>query len=161
MKLHFTRAFLCVFATLFLLSACDRKDDSPVSVAFSGTYTTSVEVLSGPPMLQQKVTGTGKSTNLGIVKFVALTTVNTSTAPPFKVSGTCTFNAENGDVFYTTFSGTSTPNADGTSAVEMTHTMTTGGTGKFEKATGTFIGKTIANPKNPTSTITYDGTIRY
>ena len=70
------------------------------------------------------------------------------------------FPRGNGDEFYTSFTGTSTPGPYGTSTIVVNHTIT-GGTGRFSDATGTFTGDTIANPALPTGTITYDGTISY
>jgi hypothetical protein len=91
---------------------------------------------------------------------VALSTVDLTTPPPFGFGGPATFYAENGDVFYTTFKGTLTPNADGTSTAVMTHNIT-GGTGRFAKATGTFKGSTIVDPESPIGTITNEGIISY
>jgi hypothetical protein len=42
----------------------------------------------------------------------------------------------------------------------VTHTIT-GGTGRFENATGSFVGNTIADPSQPTGTISYTGAINY
>ncbi len=129
-------------------------------VPFKGTYTTKAQVLQRPPFLRQRITGTGQATHLGQSTFVALSTVNLTTAPPFSLSGTAIFSAANGDEFYTTFSGTSTPIGGGRSNVVITHTIT-GGTGRFENATGSFTGTTIANPALPTGSISYEGNISY
>jgi len=138
--------------------ACRKERNRTVPI--QGTYTTTNEILEPAPMLKQRITGIGQSTYLNIVKFVAVSVLNTTTPPPFQLSGPATFYAGNGDEFYTAFIGTAIPNADGTITVEMTHTVT-GGTGKFKHATGTFIGNTIANPKNPTNTIVYNGIFNY
>ncbi len=129
-------------------------------VPIKGTYTTTSQFLSGPPMVQVRITGTGQSSHLGQGTFVALSMLNLSTPPPFVLSGTATFYAANGDEFYTSFEGTSTPNTDGTSTVEMTHTVT-GGSGRFENASGNFTGLTITNLSIPQATITYEGYISY
>lgn len=176
MKQQFTDAFLFVFTCLCFLSSCQKetapvpenridmptakKSDANSMVPIKGTYETTNEVLHGPPMLQQRITGVGQSSHLGEGKFVAISTLNLTTAPPFQLAGTATFYAANGDVFYTSFAGTSTPSTGGTSIVIMTHTIT-GGTGRFENATGTLIGHAVANPSRPTGTVTYDGTISY
>jgi len=111
-------------------------------------------------MLKQKITGTGQSNELNISKFIAISTQNTGTPPPFKLSGTCTYFAGNGDVFYTIFAGAATPNVDGTITVGMTHTIS-GCTGNFEHSSGTINGKTIADPKMPAASILCKGTINY
>ena len=157
-KFVLQKAFLLI-AALGLISASCKKD-TPTTVAFTGTYTTSNEVIDPPPVLKQKVTGIGFSNELNITKFVAITTQNRDTPPPFKLSGKCTWYAENGDVFYSDFAGTATPGSDGTITVEMTHTIA-GGTGKFTHASGTITGKTIADPKKPTASIDTKGTITF
>ena len=125
-----------------------------------GTYETTNERLSNPPMLLQRITGIGQSSHLGEGKFVALSTLNLTTAPPFSLSGTATFYAANGDIFTTSFAGTASPNTDGTLNVSMLHTIT-GGTGRFEHATGSFVGTTVGNPNMPGGEITYEGYISY
>ena len=111
-------------------------------------------------MLKQRITGIGYSTHLGESKFVAISTVNLTTPPSFQLSGTSTSYAANGDVFYTVFTGTATPNADGTSNVVFTHNIT-GGTGRFKHATGSITGNAIADPKKPSGFTTSEGYICY
>jgi len=176
MKQQFTDAFLFVFTCLCFLSSCQKEAapvpenllDAPISkkneankmVPIKGTYETTHEVLHAPPMLQQRITGIGQSSHLGEGTFVAISTLNLTTPPPFQLAGAATFYAANGDTFYTSFAGTSTPSTGGSSIVVMTHTIN-GGTGRFENATGTLIGHAIANPARTTSIVTYEGTISY
>jgi hypothetical protein len=127
---------------------------------FKGEYTTTVQVLSGPPQLRQRITGIGHATHLGESSFVANNTITIAPPPPFLATGTTVFVADNGDEFYTSFNGSSTPGPNGTSIVVVHHTII-GGTGRFSDATGIFAGNTIANPALPTGTITYEGTISY
>ena len=136
--------------------AAVKKNDLPIK----GSYTTVSEQLSGPPMVQLRITGTGQSSHLGKGSFVALSTMNLTTAPPFTIGGTTTFYAANGDEFFTSFTGTATPVSEGVLEVEMNHEIT-GGTGRFTNATGNFTGYTIAGPANPVAHITYEGTISY
>ena len=152
------KQLLMLFCAITLLSFVSCKKERDRSVPIEGTYTTTNEILAPAPLLKQRITGIGQSTHLNIIKFVAVSVMNTTTPPPFQISGPATFYAGNGDVFYTTFKGTSTPNPDGTLTVVMTHTIT-GGTGKFKHASGTFIGTTIANLKNPTNTIVLKGVL--
>jgi hypothetical protein len=183
MKHQSTGILLCVFASMYSLLSCTKetasvqeKETASVQeygvvaaspkmnkatkmVPFKGTYLTSNEILNGPPMQLTRITGIGESTHLGKGKFVALSTLNLTTLPPFHLSGTAVFYAANGDVFYTAFSGTATTNPDGTRTLVMTQNIT-GGTGRFEHASGSFTGNGIANPTNPPSgSITYEGSI--
>ena len=99
-------------------------------------------------MLQQIVTATGHSAYLGESKHVALVTVDLTTPPPFKLAaGTGTFYAADGDAFYTVFTGTSSPNSDGTSNIAINHDIN-GGTGRFGQATGKLIANSIADQQN-------------
>jgi hypothetical protein len=127
-------------------------------IPFKGFYTTTAQRLQPPPIIQERITGTGQATYLGQSTFVATVTVNLTTAPPFAVSGTAVFTAANGDQFYTHFAGTSTPNADGTSTGVLHHTVT-GGTGRFENATGNITGVVHVNPASPTNSVVYTGEI--
>jgi len=149
---------LLISSFVFMSFMC--KKDTITTVAFEATYTTSNELIDPPPLLKQRITGVGKSNELNISKFVAISTQNTSTPPPFKLSGPCTYYSDNGDVFYSEFAGTATPNANGTITVEMSHKII-GGTGKFEHASGSISGKTIVDPKMPTASITCQGTISF
>jgi hypothetical protein len=130
------------------------------TVPIKGEFTTTAQILSGPPMLQQRITGYGQLSHLGKSSFVALATLNLTTLPPFSLGGTAVFTAANGDEFYTTFSGTATPNGAGANEVEMVHTIS-GGTGRFAGATGSFTGYTVAVPGHAEGTITSEGTISY
>jgi hypothetical protein len=157
MKKQFTGVLLCIFASIYFFSSCKKVAEL---VPFTGIYATVTENLSDPPILQLRITGTGHATHLGNGKFIALSTLNLTTPPPFGFGGTATFYGANEDVFYTTFKGTFTPNADGTSTAVMTHSIT-GGSGRFANATGTFKGYTIVDAKSPLGTITYEGRISY
>jgi hypothetical protein len=161
--LHFSALFV------YILLFCPGIISEPASQAaavkkntlpFKGTYATISEPLSAPPFLQLRITGTGQSTHLGRGTFVALSTMNLTTPPPFSIGGTTTFYAANGDEFYTSFTGTATPIGDGRLEVEMTHEIT-GGTGRFANASGTITGYTLAGLAVPDAQITYEGTISY
>lgn len=177
MKRKLSGIFLCSLASTVFLLSCQKEisngDDSAIpSIAnsssaredharpFKGTYTTTNQVLQGPPFLQQRITGNGSATHLGESMFVALATLNLTTQPPFGITGTTVFSADNGDEFYTQFTGTSTPIGNGQSAVVVNHEIT-GGTGRFKIAGGTFVGNAIANPAASTGSISYVGTITY
>ncbi len=162
---------LCVFASLVLFISCKKETSSLLSneqksqsskmnegVPFKGEYTTVAQFLQGPAV--QRITGTGHATHLGESMFVANATVNFSTPPPFAIAGTAVFTAANGDQFYTRFTGTSTPTGPGTLRGVINHTIT-GGTGRFEDATGSLTGIALVNAANPTNSVTYEGSINY
>ena len=130
------------------------------TLPFKGTYTTSSEILQPAPFLHTRITGIGQASHLGKSSFVALSALDLTTAPPFQLGGTATFTAANGDEFYTTFTGTATPNGQGALNVSMSHTIT-GGTGIFENAKGSFEGYTVAVPGHTEASIDYVGTISY
>ena len=147
---HFQLSALLVLIGLMPLFSCTKEKER--TVEFESTHTTTNELLAPPPMLKQRITGLGTSTKLHLTKFVAISTMDLTTPPPFKISGTSTTYANDGDVFYTSFSGTATPHEDGTRTVEMTHIIT-GGTGKFENATGRSHGKTVVDLTKPSAVI--------
>ncbi len=160
MKQQFKSLLFCVLASMFLILSCKKEKSQPKCSPIKASYTTTNEILSPPPMLQQRITGTGHSTHLGESKFVAISTVNLTTPPPFKLAGTATFYAADGDAFYTVFTGTSSPNSDGTSNVVINHDIS-GGTGTFKHATGKFTANAIADPKKPLGSVTSEGYICY
>ncbi len=120
---------VCLFVIVVgLLSFAGKKNHR--AIAFEASYTTTSERIDGPPLVKLKITGLGTSSELNITKFVAISTQDRRTAPPFKISGTCSWYAKDGDSFTSSFAGTATPGADSTLVVVMTNTIT-GGTGKF------------------------------
>jgi hypothetical protein len=127
---------------------------------FKGSYTTSSEILQPPPNLHTRIVGTGHATLLGNGTFVAVSALVFTAQPPFDLSGTATFTAANGDEFYTSFTGTATPNNDGSLTIFNNHTIT-GGTGRFQNATGHFTGYTIAIPGHAEASIDYEGAISF
>lgn len=170
--------FFSAIVASFLLLSCQKdiiqKEKEPdnnniVSAAkvhmakdrpFKGSYTTASEILQPAPILKTRITGTGQVSQLGYSTFVALSTLEFTSQPPFQLYGTATFTAANGDAFYTSFTGTSTPTGQGTLDIVMNHTIT-GGTGRFQNATGSFVGYTTAFPGHSEGYIEHEGTIRY
>ncbi|MGN6399697.1 MAG: hypothetical protein ACTHMD_04545 [Flavisolibacter sp.] len=140
-----------------LLASKARVDKA---LPFKGTYTTSSEILQPAPFLHTKITGMGQASHLGKSTFVALSTLDFTTPTPFQLGGTAIFTAANGDAFYTTFTGTATPNGQGALNITNSHTIT-GGTGIFQHATGSIEGYTVAVPGHAEATIDYEGTISY
>jgi hypothetical protein len=171
-----TYAFLLpIVAMVITFTSCEEKftheeqqllvsksmiTEQKKAVPFKGEYTTTGNILVGPPLVKQEITGYGQSSHLGKSTFVAYSTVNLSTPPPFQVSGTAIFTAANGDAFYTSVTGTAMPNGQGANNVVI-NSIITGGTGRFKNATGSFVGSTVAVPGHTEGVITYEGTISY
>ena len=167
---------LSVITASFLLLSCQKEatqketESNQIAPAakmnmaqdrpFKGSFTTTSEILQPAPVLRTRITGTGNVSQLGKSSFVALSTLDFTTQPPFTLSGTATFTAANGDEVYTSFTGTSTPAGEGMLHVSMIHTIT-GGTGRFQNATGSFVGNTTAFPGHSEGYIEHEGTIRY
>jgi hypothetical protein len=126
--------------------------ENAVTRPFKGSFTIAGQVLQPPPNLHQILSGEGNATHLGNMSFSSDVYVAVTGAPPFQVNGTAVFTAANGDQFFTSVSGLSTP-ADEVVA-RITHTIT-GGTGRFENASGTLNAITIG------STVTLEGEITY
>ncbi|HEU5054174.1 MAG TPA: hypothetical protein VFT78_13735 [Hanamia sp.] len=135
-----------------LQSGNNSLRENPVTRPLKGTFTIAGQVLQGPPNLHQILTGQGNATHLGNMSFSSDVYVAVTGAPPFQVNGTAVFTAANGDQFFTSVSGLSTP-ADEVVA-RINHTIT-GGTGRFENASGSFNATTIGH------TVTLEGQISY
>ena len=151
-----------VLASFLFLSwnVMPSQNNPQAELPIKGAYHTNSLILSGPPMLSTQITGIGQSSHLGKGSFVAYSTVNFTTPPPFSLGGTAVFTAANGDEFYTTFTGTAMPTGTGSNEIEMHHTIT-GGTGRFENVSGTLNGYTIATPGHANGYVTYEGSISY
>lgn len=133
-------------------------------VAIKGTFET-VSVPLGPPLTNparqlQRITGEGQVSHLGKSTFEASSTIFFAPQPPLTNSGTSTMTAANGDKLYSTFTGTITPQPDGKRLVSLRHTIT-GGTGRFEKASGYYTGLTTADPATPAGVLNIEGELVY
>ena len=128
------------------------------NVPFIGEYTTTHQMLGGPAM--QRITGVGSATHLGASTFVATVTVNITPPPPFAVQGTAVFTAANGDQFYTSIVGTTTPTGPTSATGSFVHTIT-GGTGRFADASGQLVATSSFNPQTLTGLVNFEGSINY
>ncbi|MEO5501747.1 MAG: hypothetical protein ABIR31_09930, partial [Ginsengibacter sp.] len=99
-------------STAFSANANQSKIDE-LGVPFKGSFTTSFVLIQPPPNLIQNVSGTGIASHLGKSKFESISNVAVRFPAPFRVSGTRTITAANGDQLFTTFTGTSTPVVNG------------------------------------------------
>jgi hypothetical protein len=144
-------AFVVLLAALPALAA--------EQVPFKGTWIGST--VSATPVGESVVlvvsSGTGITTHLG--KMV-MTTPHLSYLDTFVVEGTQVFTAANGDILNATITGQFVPNAEGNLEATLIG-LITGGTGRFEGASGTYEFHIIARPAafGFDSTATFDGTI--
>lgn len=155
-----------IVSTGFRTGSTGKETFSKHPRPFSGTYQTTETLESYQfPVLQAQVTGTGTANHLGKSRLEAETTIYLEPLP-VHFNGTTTFTAANGDELYTTFTGISTPNGDGTETLMRNYTVT-GGTGRFSGATGSFTGISVGKtPETPgelirIGRITLEGTISY
>ena len=140
-------------------SVLPKSQDQKIMAPFKGDYIVSITPLGRPPIQQLSVNGAGHATHLGKSRFEMSNTVNFTTMP-FTLDGTATFYAANGDQIFTTVSGTSTPNSDGSATAVIENTIT-GGTGRFQNASGSFAGTTIATIGQPSIRLEFEGNIVY
>ena len=102
------------------------------------------------------VEATGTATQLGQFELTAEHVVDTAART---AAGTYEFTAANGDTLTAEFTGRATPTGvPGVIAVVETVTIT-GGTGRFEGATGTFTVERLFNRPAGTTTGSFQGTI--
>ncbi len=130
-----------------------------MEVPFKGNLKVTIQVLQGPPVINQIISGTGNATHLGNLAFRADVWVNVTTGEPFQVIGTATFTAANGDQFFTIVSGVSTPTSKDGIIAKITHTIT-GGTGRFQNASGTLYAVSTAGT-NGTADVNINGQISF
>ncbi len=175
MKQKFSTLF--VLGTICFLASCQKENViTPASenktisenakmkesgVPFKAGFNNTSQVLAPPPMVQIQITGEGSGSHIGKATLAANVTVNLTTPPPFSINGTAVITAANGDQIFVSVTGSRTA-ADATGAYTGTTSNTvTGGTGRFENASGSFEGKITANVTSPNSTVTYQGYISY
>ncbi len=110
------------------------------------------------PLLFVDATGSGNASHLGRFTMTYELEVDLLTRP-FHTFGSAVFTAANGDRLFTDIVGLGTPDGDFDSVVE-THTIT-GGTGRFEGASGSFIRIYLLNLVTGVTSGSFEGTISY
>jgi hypothetical protein len=128
-----------------------------VQLPFRGSFQqTETSQPQSPTTLLVTGTGVGTATHLGryTMTFTALVDFTAGTG-----LGQATFVAANGDRLFSTDSGQATPTAD-PGILSITEIATiTGGTGRFEGATGSFTGERLLNAATGVSSGSFTGTI--
>ena len=128
--------------------------DRPVKAAFSGA---TVLTPTGPTGSIVEFTGTGRTSHGGKSTLESTGTTAFTSPTTFDFSASSTTTVANGDQRFSTEVGTGTINADGSVVIDITST-TTGGTGRFEGASGSSTG-TISNVLSSDPAATFDTTI--
>ena len=108
-----------------------------------------------PPFLSVSVGGTGNATHLGRFTVQIPHVVNTTNRTSI---GTYEFTAANGDTLTAGFTGQATLTAPGVLSIVEIATIT-GGTGRFDDATGRFTVERVFNQVTGLTTGSFDGTI--
>jgi hypothetical protein len=144
--------FWCV---VLVASAAGASELVPFRGTWQGSTVSAVPV--APNVVFVVSSGTGQATHLGRFE---MTSPHFTYLDTFTVEGTQDFIAANGDTLTATFSGQLLPNADGCLAGTLPSTIT-GGTGRFEGATGSYDFHIVACPGTFgfNSTATFEGSI--
>lgn len=125
-------------------------------VPFQGTLSGTVTVTPlTPPIASVEIDGTGVATQLGRFTLDVPHIVNQATRI---ATGTYEFTAANGDTLTASFSGQATLVAPGVLTVAETATIT-GGTGRFDGATGSFTSERTFTVATGQTTGTFHGWI--
>lgn len=123
---------------------------------FHGRYEGSVSVPVGTPVLEDvSFTVTGVASLLGRFQMANVADIDLTT---LSSAGTTTITAASGDALYTTYSSAGTDNGDGSYTVVGEHEIT-GGTGRFEGATGSFTTLSTARMMTTLETVTIAGRV--
>jgi hypothetical protein len=148
-----SRAALSVLAMLALASTVTAGEQLP----FKGTLQGDVTRTGAPPVITVNISAAGNATQLGqfAVSIPHSVTVATKTA-----TGAYLFVAANGDTLTATFTGASAPlPTDPTVLAIVENATITGGTGRFEGATGSFTAERLYDTIAGTTTGTFEGSV--
>ena len=104
-----------------------------------------------PPEAHVLIEGTGNATHLGRFTVEIPHLVSFAT---FTGSGTYVFTAANGDTLTADFTGVATPTGNPDELAIVENAIVTGGTGRFQGATGSFTVVRLAQLAGPTAGVT-------
>lgn len=145
---------LTVLALGLLAAPAATQRFVPIHGAFATTIVT--VPTPNPFVFTLLVSFVGHASHLGHTTGNSVYTVDFSTG---QQSGSSTYIAANGNQLYATYSGTFTP-PDPNGVVQFSGTQTfTGGTGRFQGATGTTFGQGTANVSTGVGQYTFSGII--
>ena len=145
-----------IFAVPQVAAAKSKGTDRPLKGPGSGTTTFDTSTAPFPATGE----GTAQMSHLGKVTYSLDYTLTPEAGGTFSLAGTSEFVAANGDKFFATFTGSVPPTGPGTSDATANSTIT-GGTGRFEGASGSFITTVFTEVTSTVgSTVTADQTLR-
>ena len=150
-------------ALVVMPNAGAAERQGPRLVPFRATAAGTYQVQPPPPNVVITATGVGQATHLGRFDFLIRNTVTpvATPAPGCVISSTETFTATltaaNGDTISLVGTGTSCQNPPTVHIVDVA--TVTGGTGRFEGATGSVTVTTTANQTARTEVVRFDGAI--
>jgi hypothetical protein len=148
-----TLALLSVLTLAGPAAARGQEKQVPFRGVLEGTAT--VAPLA-PPFVAVDIEASGHATHLGNFDVSIPHVANRSNGTAV---GTYVFTAANGDTLTADFTSRVTPtDVLGVVSVAVTATIT-GGTGRFEGATGSFVGDRLVDMAHGTVTESFDGTI--
>jgi len=146
-----------VSLALLALFALVRPAAAGEQVPFKGTLDGDVTHTAVDPHTDYVVVeATGTASHLGQFTLTVPHLVNTTTRT---AAGTYEFTAANGDTLTGEFTGASTPTATPGVISIVEHVTITGGTGRFEGATGSFVVERLFDRVAGTTVGTIEGTV--
>jgi hypothetical protein len=149
-RLRFAAGLALAFVTIVgFADPAAAKDQVPFKGSLEGTVTRTLP----PPPISVLVEGEGTATHLG--RFTV--SIPHEVVPPNGV-GFYHFVAANGDTLTAEFTGVSAPVAPGFLYIVETATIT-GGTGRFAKATGSFVCERLYDSNAGTTIGSFEGTV--
>jgi hypothetical protein len=146
---------LAVLATLGLAGPAAAQHQVPFHGVFEGDYT--VTPIPGTPTATLVVSASGVGSQVGAFELEIPHVVNFATS---NATGSYLMTAANGDMVIGTFTGHATPiGTDGHYAMLVEEVTITGGTGRFEGATGSFTAVRLIDRVNLLTVGYYEGSI--
>lgn len=143
-----TKLTSSVFAFLAMLSfalLAHGEQAIPFKGTASGTVSAPVLVSVNPPTILSVATGSGHATHFGTYTYVLPHYIN---LVDFSLSGVISMTAANGDVLVGNMVGQAIPTAV-PGVINLGEEITiTGGTGRFESATGSIV---VSGPADPSA----------
>lgn len=142
-------------------AAAERQE--PKLVPFRATAAGTYQVQPPPPSVVITATGVGVATHLGRFEFLIRNTVTpvANPAPGCAISSTesftATLTASNGDTMSLVGTGTGCQNPPAVDIIDVA--TVTGGTGRFDGATGSVTVTTTADQTTRTEVVRFDGVI--
>jgi hypothetical protein len=145
-----------------LLSSSQKQKLQKKAVPFKAYFvTTDVATTFVGNIQYDHIIGTGNGTHIGKATIDIYAEGDITLPFPALVTGKATITAANGDqIFLTAIGYVDEPGANGD--LHLTGDVTiTGGTGRFEGATGHLVSVVTGSIFNPEGTLSYEGTISY